>query len=42
MQSVVGSPMFVAPEIVANKRAYAFAYDFRVDCFSMGVTLFFM
>ncbi|KIP01195.1 hypothetical protein PHLGIDRAFT_123575 [Phlebiopsis gigantea 11061_1 CR5-6] len=43
LRSVVGSAMFVAPEVIAHRtRDLEQGYDFKVDSFSMGVTIFFL
>jgi len=36
--SIIGSPYWMAPEVIANKMRHS-PYDFRVDFWSLGITL---
>jgi len=40
LESLVGTPAFMAPEVLALKRAPHLRYDYKSDCWSLGVVLY--
>lgn len=41
-QSLCGTPMYMAPEIILTGIVPSAHYDYQVDCWSVGVTMFVM